>query len=117
MAGEVIAFSDLFDVAFTLAHEVKFITGSQIPVQLLTDSTSLFDVISKGSGTSEKRMMLDIAAARKGFRSKAISDIGFVRSNKNVADGLTKPMSQAVLRDVICSDELIVVPDQWIVRN
>lgn len=87
----------------TLAAELGYIYGLPIPVQLLTDSKSLFDVISKGSRTSEKRMMLDIAAARDGFRDKIISDIGFVRSLKNLADGLTKPMSQAELQEVVSS--------------
>eukprot|EP00171_Calliarthron_tuberculosum_P022145 IDg22145t1 len=95
MAGEVIAFSDLFDVAMTLASELHTILNKHIPVQLLTDSKSLFDVISKGTRTSEKRTMLEIAAAREGFRDRTINDIGFVRSKHNIADGLTKPMSQA----------------------
>ena len=86
MSGEVIAFSDLFDVAISFAEELGNILSKKIPVQLLTDSKALFDVVSKGSRTSEKRMMLDIAAAREGFKSKAISDIGFVRSSQNVAD-------------------------------
>eukprot|EP00171_Calliarthron_tuberculosum_P023142 IDg23142t1 len=75
MGGEVIAFSDLFDRTSTLAAEIGTIYKKRIPVQLLTDSKSLFDVISKGSRTSEKRMMLDIAAARERFRDKVISDI------------------------------------------
>ena len=63
MAGEVIAFSDLFDVATTLANELELILSRKVPVQLFTYSKSLFDVISKGSRTSEKRMMLDICRA------------------------------------------------------
>ena len=117
MAGEVIAFSDLFDRAATLAAEIGEIFGRKIPVQLLTDSKSLFDVISKGSRTSEKRVMLDIAAAREGFRDKVISDIGFVRSSQNLADGLTKPMAQASLRVVLSTGFLDVKPEQWIIRN
>ena len=62
-------------------------------------------------------MMLDIAAAREGFRDKVISDIGFVRSSKNVADGLTKPMSQAVLHRVITTGTLAIATEQWIVRD
>lgn len=86
MAGEFIAFSDVFDIAVTLVDQLKTIFGLPVPVQPFTNSESLFDVISKGSRTSEKRMMLYIAAAREGFRHKTISDIGFVRSSDNVAD-------------------------------
>ena len=117
MAGEVIAFSDLFDVAVTLAAELKSLLLQPVSVQLFTDSKSLFDVFSKGSRTSEKRMMLDIAAAREGFREKVISDIGFVRKSDNVADGLTKAMSQAVLCDVLATGEFNVRAEQWIIRN
>lgn len=117
MAGEVIEFSDLFDVAATLADEISSIMGKKIPVQFFTDSKSVFDVISKGSRTSEIGMMLDIAAARQGFKGKTISDIGFVRSSLNTADGLTKSMSQAALRQKMSSGHLKAVPEQWIVRN
>lgn len=50
LAGEVIAFSDLFDVDATLASEVGDLLQQTIPVQLLTDSKSLLDVISKDLG-------------------------------------------------------------------
>jgi len=62
-------------------------------------------------------MMLDIAAAREGFKSKVISDIGFVRSSNNIADGLTKSMIQAALYQVLSSGRLHVLPEQWIIRN
>lgn len=117
MSGEVIAFSDLFDVAITFAQEIGIMLSRKVPVQLLTDSKSLFDVVSKGSRTSEKRMMLDIAAAREAFRDKTISDIGFVRSSHNIADGLTKAMSQASIRQVIATGHLSIMPEQWIIRN
>ena len=62
-------------------------------------------------------MMLDIAAAREGFKSKEISNIGFVRSSHNIADGLTKAMNQSSFRKVLESGMLDIVPEQWIVRN
>lgn len=88
------------------------ILSKQVPVQLFTDRKSLFDIISKGSRTSEKRMTLEVASARQGFKDKTISNIGFVRSSNNIADGITKKMNQAVLRDVIESDRLDVQPEQ-----
>ena len=112
MAGEVIAFSDLFDVAAVLSAELEVLLGTKVSVQLLTDSKSLFDVISKGSRTSEKRPMLDIAAAREGFRDKVISDIGFVRSSLNIANGLTKAMQQRSLQQVLMTGWLDLKPEQ-----
>eukprot|EP00171_Calliarthron_tuberculosum_P004832 IDg4832t1 len=92
MSGEVMAFSDLFDRAATLAAEVI-------------------------SRTSEKRVMLDITAAREGFKDKVISDIGFVRSSHNLTYGLTKAMSQASLRDAVSNGHLNVVPEKWIIQK
>ncbi len=94
--GRGIAFSDAFDVGYTRATELSSLLGRKVPLILLTGSKSLFDVISKGTRTSEKRMMLDIAAAREGYRRRDISNIGFVRSSKNLAGGLTKPIFRLV---------------------
>lgn len=118
MAAELIAFGDMFDVAYTLAEELRHLhPGLHVPVKLYTDSKSLFDVISKGSRTSEKRLMLDIAAARQGFNNFEISNIGFVRTADNIADGLTKAMNQMALRHVLTSAELRPRGEQWIVRD
>ena len=106
MAGEVIAFSDMFDVAGTMSEEVGFLMNRRIPVQLFTDSKSLLDVISKGSRTSEKRMMFDIAAAPEGFKAKLTTNIGFVRSSKHSAHCITKVMSQANLHHVLATGRL-----------
>lgn len=117
MAGEVIAFADMSDAAVTINKELSRILGKPIPLQLLTDSKCLFDVISKGSKTSEKRLMLDIAVAREQFRVADVSDIGLVRSEDNLADGLTKSMQQAALRDCVASGTIRTNPVQTIIRN
>ncbi len=72
MAGEVIAFSDLFDAAASLSAGLSLFLLRNVPVKLVADSKCLFDVTSNGTRTSEKRKMLDIAAAREGFRDKVI---------------------------------------------
>ena len=60
-------------------------------------------------------MMLEIAAAREGFRNKVISDIGFVRSKSNFADGLKKSMSKATLRDILKNGNLVIKFEEWII--
>ena len=61
--------------------------------------------------------MLDVAAGREQFRNMDVSDIGLVRSADNLADGLTKSMQQASLREVISKRKLTVSPVQTIIRN
>lgn len=62
-------------------------------------------------------MMLDISAAREGFKDDITSDVGFIRSSINAADGLTKRMAQARLRTFIATGQLKIYPGQWIVRT
>ena len=88
-SAEVVAFADLFDNTFAIRSQLEQVTSGAVPMHL-TDSNSMFDIISKGSQTSEKRIMLDIHAARQAYRNQEISNIGFVKSSPNIADGLTK---------------------------
>ena len=101
LAAELIAFVDLFDQAFAMASDLgKFTSKEKLPKTLLTDSKTLFDILTKGSRTSEMLLMLDVAATREGYRNGAISNIGFVRTEENIADVLTKKMSTSALRAV-----------------
>lgn len=89
MAAEPIVFSDMFDQCYTLGKEIGDLFNTYLPIQMYTDRKSLFDVISKGSRTAEKRLMLDLFMAREAFKKRKISNIGLVRSGDNVADALT----------------------------
>lgn len=117
MSGEVIAFSDLFNAAITLTKELGTVTLKAVPVQIRTDSKLLFDIISAGSTTSEKRLMSDIALTRKGFKDKRVPDIGFVRATQSAADRRTGSTSQGLLRQVTSSCFHHVRSEQWILRS
>ena len=80
---------------------MEFDLRQTIPVHILTDSKSMIDIISKGSRTSEKGVMLDVYAAQQAHKAKEISTIGFVRSSHKLADGLTKPKVQAALYQLL----------------
>ena len=62
-------------------------------------------------------MMLDIAVAQEGCMPKTVSDIGFVRSSQNIADELTKSMTQAAIHNGIATGYFNVIPEQWIIRK
>ena len=76
--AEVIACADLFDDALALKSEIENALQHPVPVHLLTDLKSLFDITCKGSRTREKRIMLYVHAAREGYKANEISNIGFV---------------------------------------
>lgn len=65
MAGEVDALTAAFDCAFIIKHDLEVIYGQRIPITLMTDSKQIFDVITKATHTTEKRLMIDIAARRE----------------------------------------------------
>jgi hypothetical protein len=98
----------MIDQAITLRVELSTLFSQYIPLQALTDSKSLFDVMTKRSVTSERRLMLDIACAQGEWAKQEISDIGFIRSTENIAYGLTKQIKQYSLLNVLEAGQLNV---------
>ena len=72
LSAEVSAFADLTDDALAIRKQLEFILIQPVPVHILTDSKSLSDIISKKSRTYEKRIMLNIYAARQAYKAKGI---------------------------------------------
>lgn len=89
MGAEVLAFADGFDYGYLLQHVVQRMIGSAIPLKMFTDSDSLFKTIVQSTTTTERRLMIDIEAAREAYGRQEISDVGWIRSEDNPADGLT----------------------------
>jgi hypothetical protein len=89
LAAETLAMSDGYDQAYTMRHDIHNMMGFDIALLILTDSKSLFDVITRRQHTT-KRLVNDVVAIREGFRTRSIANIGLIRSAENSADGLTK---------------------------
>ena len=117
LAAEVIAFADLLDDAYALHSQFEHVIGCSLPMQLMTDSKSLFDIVSKGSRTSEKCIMLDIHTAMQEYQAQEISNIGFVRSENNIADRLTKSKKQAALLNILSTGRCSINCERWIFRD
>jgi hypothetical protein len=88
-----------------------------IPMSMLTDSKVLFEVLVKTSSTQERRLMIDVAAAKQAYDRKDISDIGFIRSMHNLADGLTKRGSCKNLLEALHTGEIVHPFEQWVIHS
>ena len=64
LASECHALADAFDYSYLVKYDPEKLLQQWIPVQMLTDSKSLFDVIIRASTTSERRLMIDISATK-----------------------------------------------------
>lgn len=103
MAGEVYAFMDAFDTAFSIAHDLTTLLGCNVPILMFTDSKQLFDALTKGKRTTEKRLMIDIATAREAYKRFEIFAVGLLRGDTNPADALTKENDNGALDAILSS--------------
>ena len=101
LGAEVYAFADAFDYVYVMKHDLEQILDKRIPLQMFTDSKSLFDVIVKNSTTAERRLMIDIKDVRESYEQLKISNVGFVRSEDNPADALTKAKTCSALNRIL----------------
>ena len=117
MAGETYAFADALDFTLSVRHDLTTIYNRRIPISMFTDSKQLFDVITKATYPTERRLMIDVAAARECYTRFEISNIALVRGDDNPADALTKPNHGFPLLEIIrtAKDKTKVV--QWIHRT
>ena len=80
LGAETLAFAEAFDCVYVLKVDLENSLGQKTHMRMLMDSSSLFDVFTKNSTTTEKRLMIDVAAAREAYKSFEISDFGNIRS-------------------------------------
>lgn len=90
LGSEIYAFADGFDYAYGLKADLELMIKKIVPITILTDSKCLFDIITKSSTTSEKRLMIDLAAINEAYKLHEISKIGHISTQKNPANSLTK---------------------------
>lgn len=117
MAAETIAFAEAFDAAFTTQHTLQKLLQRKVKLQMLTDSKQLFDAITRSTRTKERRLMIDIAAAKESFEKREISDLGLVSTQHMLADCLTKVMHPNQLLQVVSSGKLEHDIEKWVIRS
>lgn len=92
---ELIAVSDKLDYEYSLANEPCQIHGYiNVPLCLYMDSKYLSDASIQDFGTSERRLTMDVATARKASKKSEILNIAFVKLNDSLAYRSTKRIAQ-----------------------
>lgn len=117
LGAETYAFADAFDFSYCAKNDLEQILNKKVPLHIITDSKSLFDVITQCSNTSERRLMIDLEAVREAYESHSISNVGFVRGPNNPADGLTKSGNCPPLIDILKTGLDNSIVEQWVIRR
>jgi hypothetical protein len=116
-AGETLAFAEAFDAAFILKHDLTTMLNKQIPLLMLNDSESLFKTLTRSRYTTERRLLVDIAAAGQAYHSREISNIGLIASQDNVADGMTKLGPNSALHRFLTYTKIDHAVQQWVIEK
>ena len=63
---------------------------------------------------TEKRLLIDIACLRQAYRSGELANLGWIRSEHNIADALTKDRAQSALLSALRTHKTELKVEQWI---
>ena len=69
LRSETMNLADAFDMAFTLRHDLEHMIQQSIPIIMITDSLLLFNIITKATTTTEKRLMIDLRTVYESFKN------------------------------------------------
>lgn len=117
MAAETLAFVDSFDNAVLIKHDLQRMLSKDIPILMLTDSEPLFRVLTRSRYTTERRLEIDIAAAREAYGKREISNVAWIHSHDNLADDLTKINGNGTLTQFLHTNSIHHTVRQWIVEK
>lgn len=90
LGAETFGMADACDAAIVIQHDMKKILKRTFKIKLLTDSETLFNVVIRNASTTERRLMIDIKAAREAYNEGTINDVVWIRRDYNLADAMTK---------------------------
>ena len=113
----MLAFSDAFDMSYAIQHDLQALINQEIPLVMMTDSLLLFDIITKCTQTAGKRLLINLNSAKQAYKQREVKMIGFVRTEFNPTDCLTKVMRSKVLENILRNAKIYHRLTQWIERK
>ena len=121
LASELYALSLGFDVAATIKSTLdQIFSGSpqgKIPLSMCIDSKSLYECLVKLGTTQEKRLMIDIMCLRQSYERREITEILWIKGDKNPADAMTKDKGCDALQRLVDTNQLDLDLEGWVERQ
>lgn len=117
LGSEIYALIHWFDFVYCVERDLETMSSKHVPMELLTDSKCLCDVITRWSSCREKRLMIDIAVVKEAYSRQEISQVGHLFSNQNPADGLAKFRNCLDFNSILDRGSLELDVIQWVLRE
>lgn len=114
VAADMYAFLKAFHVAFLSVEDAIKIHGRELDLYMYTDFLQLFDALTIGKKTEEKRLMMYILAARQSYQMFEIAGVAHIKEEThNPADGLAKLKHNGVLDDIFKNVRMVYPTEKW----
>lgn len=81
------------------------------------DSKSLYECLVKLGTTQEKRLMLDIQCLRQSYERREITEILWIKGDKNPADAMTNDKGCDALQRLVDTNRLDLDLEGWVERQ
>lgn len=98
LPAKACAFLNGFDAAYRIESDFTRIQSQTYMNLIYTDSLQLFDTLTKGKRTKDRRPMTDILAVRELNKRSETKGIGYIKGNDISANGLRKLKKNGVLK-------------------
>lgn len=67
LRSETIAFADAFHKAYSIKHDLEVMTKYYIPLSMITDSLSIYDIFTKVLCTPDGRLAIDLKIVQDSY--------------------------------------------------
>lgn len=84
MGGEMYTSIKALDLAYSMKRGMERLTDQKLDLGMRTDSKQLFVSITKGRRTTERRLYIDIRAARDSYKRLDITTIGLISGEETL---------------------------------
>ena len=81
------------------------------------NSKSLYECLVKLGTTQEKRLMIDILCLRQSYERREITEILWIKGDKNPTDAMTKDKGCDALQRLVDTNQLDLDLEGWVERQ